>query len=795
MATEFNNTIETPEEEIDLRKILYIILRQWYWFLLFGILGTAGAYVYNRMNVQKYTVSTTILIPEKSTGIDMKNLFEGAMNQPSNNIYNQIEIIKSYQTVSQTLLNLDWRTSWYHKELFKWREVYQNLPFTIEIPSSFVNPKGVFIHINTISNDMYQLLIDGEIDNKKVEISAQGYFDRPFTNEYFNFTLFKNGQTRVDPGQEYRFVFNDLNRSTLNYRSKLQVNLKDKNSDIVSCNIQGETPSKECAFLNELIKVYITGKMNQQDEAQRRSLLFIDGQLEGISATLDSASSRFSDFRSQNKIIDIGNEGQMVLEQLKEIESDRSKSQMQLDYFRNLLTYLNKETDFRLLVAPSVVGVEDPNLNSLVMKLSELYNRRQVISFSAKENNPAILLIDNQLEQTRKSLLENLNNLIDNATQNISSLTRRQSTVNQQLNKLPQKEQQLINIQRQFELTNEIYTFLLQKRAEINISLASSIPDVSVIDTARPETAAPIGLSKSIILIIGFLAGLFIPLAFLMIKHFFDNKIRSEDDVVKNTRLPILGNVMHSLTQGELAVFENPKSNIAESFRGLRTNMQFMLRDSQSKVVSVHSINPGEGKSFTSVNLASILAMNDKKVVLIGADLRKPRLHKIFNLKNEIGISTYLIGYNNIQDIIIQTHIPNLWFIPSGPVPPNPAEILNRIEMKQLLDELKKEYDYIVLDNAPIGLVADGIIVSQISDLNIFILRFGVSYKHQPEAINQYAEKEQIKNIALVVNDIKTNSFGYTYYKHYQYEYYQNTYYSAEDQGTKKRKKKSKNKV
>ena len=429
------------------------------------------------------------------------------------------------------------------------------------------------------------------------------------------------------------------------------------------------------------------------------------------------------------------------------------------------------------------------------MKLSELYNRRQVISFSAKENNPAILLIDNQLEQTRKSLLENLNNLIDNATQNISSLTRRQSTVNQQLNKLPQKEQQLINIQRQFELTNEIYTFLLQKRAEINISLASSIPDVSVIDTARPETAAPIGLSKSIILIIGFLAGLFIPLAFLMIKHFFDNKIRSEDDVVKNTRLPILGNVMHSLTQGELAVFENPKSNIAESFRGLRTNMQFMLRDSQSKVVSVHSINPGEGKSFTSVNLASILAMNDKKVVLIGADLRKPRLHKIFNLKNEIGISTYLIGYNNIEDITIQTHIPNLWFIPSGPVPPNPAEILNRIEMKQLLEELKKEYDYIVLDNAPVGLVTDGIIVSQISDLNIFILRFGVSYKHQPEAINQYAEKEQIKNIALVVNDIKTNSFGYTYYKHYQYEYYQNTYYSAEDQGTKKRKKKSKNKV
>jgi len=789
-----SNEIRKQEEEIDIKKIIYLLLRQWHWFLLFGALGLSGAYIYNQLTKPRYSVNASILVPEKSTGLDMKNLFEGALSQNNNNIFNQIEIIKSYYNVNQTLANLNWRTSWYKKDWMIWKGIYKQEPYDVQETPNFVNPKGIAIYITPKSADTYTISVDGKINGANIQFESEGTFDRPFVNNHFNFTLLKKINQFETSGDNYYFVFNDLNTATQSYQRRLNASLKDKNGDIIACSIEGEEAVKEGEFLNELINVYIEGKMNLQNEAQRRSLDFINSQLTGITDSLNSASSKFTDFRSRNKIIDLGNEGKLVMDNLKEIESERAQSQMQLDYFHNLLKYLNNTTDLKQLVSPSVVGIEDVALNSLVMKLGELYNRRQVISFSAKENNPTLVMIDKEIKQIRNQLNENLRNLIDNATKSINSMTDRQTNISVQLNKLPQKEQQMISIQRQFDLTNEIYTFLLQKRAETNIALASSIPDVQVIDIARPETAIPIGLSRKMVLIIGFILGLALPLAFILVINFFDDRIHSQEDVENNTTLPILGNIMHSPNKSDLAIYENPKSSLAESFRTLRTNLQFMLPGTQGKVISIHSTNPGEGKSFNAINLATILAMNNNKVLLIGADMRKPRAHKVFSINNEKGLSTYLIGYDTIEEVILPSAIPNLSILPSGPIPPNPAEILNKPEMKTLTDQIRTMFDFIIIDNAPVALVTDGFIVSHHSDLNIFILRYGISHKHQLEMINQYAAKKMITNPAIVVNDIKTNSFGYTYYKYYQYEYYQNTYYTDEDQGTKKhRKKKSKN--
>ena len=221
-----------------------------------------------------------------------------------------------------------------------------------------------------------------------------------------------------------------------------------------------------------------------------------------------------------------------------------------------------------------------------------------------------------------------------------------------------------------------------------------------------------------------------------------------------------------------------------------------MLTGSLGKVISIHSTNPGDGKSFSSINLATILSMNNKKVLLIGADMRKPRLHKIFKLSNERGLSTYLIGIDSIHQIIFPTFIENLSLLPSGPIPPNPAEILGNPEMKLLLDAVRSRFDYIIIDNAPSALVTDAHIISHLTDLNIFVLRYGISHKNQLEMINQYVDQKTINNVAILVNDIKINSFGHSYYKYYQYELYQNKYYSEEDQGLKTRhKKKGENKV
>lgn len=785
--------VNKEEEKFNFKKVIFLLRRQWKWAILFGAIGVIGAFGYTKFAKPSYIVSSSILIPEKSNGLNMTDMFKGYIEMPKNNIYNQIEIIKSYITISQAITNLNWHTSWYKKELFIWKGIYKKEPFDVQEGPNFVNPRGIAIYITPTTGNFYSVSIKGKFTQNdqlvEIKLDGLGEYGRPFMKNQFNFTLLKKINSSESPEGKYYFVFNDLNNLTLSYLQKLNVGLTDKKGDIIQCTIVGEEPHKESEFLNELMKVYTESKMDFQNESNRRSLEFINSQLAGITDSLNTAGTKFTQFRSKNNIIDLGTEGTLVMNNLKEIESERAKSQIQLDYFQNLLTYLNNNSNLKQLVSPSVVGIDDGTLNALVLKLSELYNRRQVISFSVKDNNPTVIMIDKEMDQIRNQLTENLRNLIDNAKRNMESQKDRQNSISVQLNKLPQKEQQMVNIQRKFNLTNEIYTFLWQKSAEINISLASTIPDVQIIDIARPETASLIGLSRIKILIIGFIMGIGIPLIYIGFINYFDDRIYTELDLERNTKVPILGNIMHSIIDSDLAVFENPKSNIAESFRGLRTNLQFMLTGPLGKVISIHSTNPGEGKSFFSINLATILAMNSKKVLLIGADMRKPRLQKTFKLSNTIGLSTYLIGLNSIDQIIFPTIVDNLSLLPSGPIPPNPAEILSKSEMKTLLDAVRSQFDYIIIDNAPTALVTDGQIVSHLTDLNIFILRYGVSHKNQLEMINQYLNEKTIDNIAIVVNDIKINSFGRAYYKYYQYESYQNTYYSNEENGVKTKKK------
>lgn len=801
MNFEHQNELIRHEKAINFQKIFYLLLGHWPWFILFGILGFGCAYAYTKFTKPKYSISSSLLVPEESKGFNMNELFSMGMEQNYTKINNQIEILKSSITVRKTLLELNWRTSWFKKNTFVWTGIYKNEPFDVQENQQFINPSGIKIYISTSGDNFYTVSVDDEISAKqqieKVSFTEKGEFSKPFKNKYFSFTLLKKINNAEFTDGEYYFQFNDLNQSTRSYQSRINATLKDEYSDIMMCTISGEEIEKECDFLNKLIEVYIDQKMELQNEAQRRSLDFINAQLSGISDSLNIAGNKFTEFRSKNEIIDLGTEGTLVMKNLKDIESERAKSQVQLEYFRNVLSYLEKSGDVTKIVSPSVVGIEDAALNMLVIKLGELFNRRQILSFTAKPNNPSLVLLDKELAQTRSRLDENLRNLIENATRSINSLKERQGQISAQLNKLPAKEQQMINIQRQYNLTNEVYTFLLQKRAETNIALASSISDVQIIEPASPETASPISLANKMILSMGLILGLAIPGAFILLFNFFDNRILNQEDIEHNTQLPVVGNILHSSDTSELTVFNNPKSNIAESFRDLRTNLEFMLSQANDKVISIHSTNPGEGKSYNAVNLSTILAMNDNRVLLIGADMRKPKLHKLFKLDNKQGLSTYLIGYDSFDQIIFPTQVHNLSVLPSGPVPPNPSEILSKPAMKELLDHARQQFDFIVIDNAPVGLVTDGIIVSRLSDLNIFILRFAVSQKHQLELINQYAESKKVNNIGLIVNDIKANAFGKGYYKYYQYEAYKKEYYAEEEKPVNKpaRKKKVKDRA
>ncbi len=796
MKFDNNNDLIQQEEDINFKKIFFRILGQWYWFVIFGILGLAVAYAYTKLTKPGYLVSNSILVPQKSKGMDMKDLFSGnlGMGQNTTQINNQIEILKSTFTIKKTLERLNWRTSWYMKKNFIWHGIYKNEPFDVQEPLSFINPPDIKIYITPSSDNSYLASASGVLKYKgttrNIDFEARGEFGKPFRNEYFNFTLLQKVNNIESSGENYYFEFNDLKQNTLTYQEKLKVALKDEESEIIICSIKGEEPTKESDFLNELNDVYIAQKLDLQNQAQRQSLDFIDTQLSSISDSVNAASNKFTDYRAKNSIINLGEEGTIVMTNLKQLESERAQNQIQLDYFKNILLYLEESEDITKIASPSVVGIQDPSLNLLVTKIGELYNRKQILSFSAKPNNPTLILIDKELADARSRLNENLRNLIDNATKSINSLKDRENRINAQLNKLPAKEQQMINIQRKYNITNEVYNFLLQKRAETNIALAASISDVQIIENADPDYAKPVSLARMVILYIGLFLGLLIPALAIILVDLFDNRIRTQEDVENNTQLPIVANIMHSTEPSTLTVFNDPRSNIAESFREMRTNLEFLLSGSQAKVISIQSTNPGEGKSYISTNLGTILAMNDNKVLVIGADMRKPKLHKIFDLENKAGLSTYLIGQDSFEETIFETAIKNLSVITSGPIPPNPAEILSKPAMKELIDRARLQFDYIILDNAPVALVTDGIITGRLSDLNIFILRFGISNIHQLELINHLADTKKVNNIGIIVNDIKANSLGNGYYKYYQYEAYKKTYYADEETGKKRRWKK-----
>ncbi|MDP3641649.1 MAG: polysaccharide biosynthesis tyrosine autokinase [Bacteroidota bacterium] len=785
------------EEEIDLRKIFVTALKNWHLFLIFGLLGILGGYMFSRYSQPVYQVSTDVMIPQKSTGIGagLEEIFKTQMPDSKTDVYNQIAILKSFEINNQVAQNLNWRTSWFKKDVFtfnnlikgkdllNWKSYYKDEPFQIqETPGAFNSP-GVRIYVKPLSQRQYELTIEGDViyDGVKKPFSHESNLDygQVYENDYFHFAINPNGHFEDGLDLDYYFVFNETADIARNYLLKMTVDMKDKLSEIIHIQLIDKQPQREIDYLNELISVYLQNKMSFQTETQKRSLEFIDNQLVGISDSLNSAGTNFTKFRSDNQIINIGEQGTQVMTLLREIESEKNKTQMQLDYFGNLLQYLGKSDDIKQLIAPSVVGIEDLSLNAMVMSLSELYSRRQVLSFSAKEDNPTLLMIEKEIAQTNARLKENLRNLIKNAEVLSKSLADQKNKIVAQLDRLPKKEQDLINFQRRYELTNEIYTFLLQKRAEINIALAGATPEVQVIDAARMETSQLMGMSSMSKIMIGLIFGLALPVIYLLIFSFFTNTIESQEDIERNTRLPIIGNVIHSRIKSDTAVNDNPRSGIAESYRSIRTNLQFVLPDDNKKIISIQSTNPGEGKSFSSVNLATILAMNGKKVALVGADMRKARLHKIFNLPNEIGLSTYLSGQDKLEEVVFETIIDNLSLLPAGPVPPNPSELIDKPEMQTLLKDLSAKFDYVIIDNAPVSLVTDGLLVGRHADLNIFILRYRVSKKDRIKYINQLAENKIMNNIILLINDIQGAGFGYggNYYYNSKYSENGNGYY------------------
>lgn len=772
------------EESIDIKKYLLKFLINWYWFAIALAFSITIAYMVNRYSEPTFTISSSLIISDKQSDIaSVEAIIEELGRSRSRRkatVVNEIAILKSYKMARLALEELDFDISYIAlgKREIAETKLYHKCPIIVIPDTSHSQYYGYPVRVKILSNEKYLLEINDDF-NIKEELE----FGKTFENEQFKFKVqLRNPKTfkfNSNHSNKYYFKFHDINSLGNAYKNKLNIGVNDEKGSVLTLRLTGFVPEKMAAYLNKLSEVYIRSELIEKNKRAENTIDFIDEQLNLIIKDLNAAEVRLQNFKSKNKAIDLSQKGSKLFEELNNVQSQKFQFEVREKYLIYLNNLLREKELNEAIVAPTVLGISDPVLQELIGNYNNKISDLNKFSSIAQNDIPYIQNIKNDISGIKDLLIDyvNSNNKTNQIT--LNAYNKKIDIINEEILTLPINERKQINIEREYKLNNELYTFLLEKRAEAGITKASNIADNKILDIARPKNARQLTPKRSQNYLMALILGLGIPGAIILILDFFNNKIENKSDIERNTHLPIIGTIGHNETQNEIPVYLDPKSAIAESFRGLRTNLHYVLRENNQKIVMITSTISGEGKTFAAVNLATISAMANKKVLLVGLDLRKPSLHKIFNIPNEMGISTYLSNQNQLEDIIKETFIENLYVAPSGPIPPNPAELIETEQMGIFFEKVKNQFDLIIIDTPPIALVTDALLVSQYSNTNVFLVRQNYTNKQVFELINTLEQNNKIKLINILINDIKISKYyGYNYYN-YNYGYL----YSYENKG------------
>ena len=768
------------EESIDLRKFLFKILYNWYWFAIAIFVALVGAYMVNRYATPQYSVTSTIIVRDdtkagKGQLSGYENIIEGMdIFRSKKNIYNEMGILQSYTMAYKALSELkDFEITYVlvGRRGIKESQLYRRSPFVVELDTTHAQTRGHRVNVFILDKKKYRLQIDEEMNVDTV----MRYGDL-FSNEFFAFRVYLRDPEHYDPEEQmsnkYYFVINDINGLTNGYKGKLNITVNDKKGSILILTMQGPVAEQECDYLNKLGEVYIRSGLEEKNRIAINTIKFIDEQLQNIVDSLRRAETRLEDFRIRNEVMDLSKEGMSIYEKISTYQTNKAMLEIQKNYYEYLLKYLSASANVNEMVAPSVAGINDPVLLSLIQQLIELYNQKTSFQLSTQANSLAIQAVNQKIDDLTKMLLENVRNLIHSTEMNIKEIDGMIASLTERIKKLPVKERELLAIQRVYNINNEIYTYLLQKRAEAGIAKASNVADNKILDIARPENATKVSPKTSLNYMIALVLGFLIPLVILLLLEYFNNKIVDKQDIENKTRVPILGTIGHNTTDDNIPVVEHPKSALAESFRAIRTNLQYKLREQGQKVIMITSTVSGEGKTFAAENLAVITSMSGRKTLLVSFDLRKPRIHRDFDVDNDKGLSSYLAGQSSYEEIVLSSQYDNLFVAPAGQTPPNPAELLETHLVQDFFVRARKEFDYIILDTPPVGIVTDGLMLAAQVDVILYLIRQNYSSKNVLSFIDELYEKQDLKKLAILVNDIKLSSYyGYSYGYGYGYGY------------------------
>jgi capsular exopolysaccharide synthesis family protein len=780
------NQLEEEDDSLyQVKDILRRLFRIWYWVLLSLGVFIFGAYLLNKYSPRVYRTTAQFFVKEEGSGF---NLFD-ARSFGSNSeldLTNQMIIMRSRPVAELALKKLDFEMEYHVEGIFRKAELYPTAPLTAEV--DWKHPQLINGEIQVDWNDKNSFSISFPDENYAL-LQPNSMNNSPIKRPVLEQNQFSFGEWVETPFMRFRISLTsgenegkillklrDMQSLVNQYAKNLELNPVERSSSILELSINSNITAKGIDYLNALMDAYLENELDQKNKTASNTINFIDQQLSGLADTLNFIENRLEAFRSANRIYDISSEGSTVFGRLADLDRELAQEKLKREYYRNLENYLVKE-DYNEIIVPSGLGIEDPILNNLIASLLELQNQKASLMTTQKEASPAVREVNRKLEDLNNSIRELLVNVDENATFLIDDLQRRIGQIDLEFSKLPSKEQNLLRIQREFSFSESIYSFLAQKRAEAAITKASNTPSNKIIEYARGLGMISPQTQKNYVFAI--VLGLLLPLLFILAKVYLTDKIKDVKELERKLKVPILASIAYKKLYSDLIVFSDKNSGITEAFRSLRANMNFVLPKDQPAVILITSNSSGEGKTFCSMNLASVYSLAGKKTLLIGTDLRKPKIFKDFGLKNDKGLSNYLSGQQqDIGQLIYETAYENLHVLLSGPIPPNPSELIGNGKLEPLIQSLKRQYEVIILDTPPIGLVSETLELFPLADVSFFVVRYDYTLKNGIEHINHVKEHHKLPQAYVIFNSVDEKEMAYSYAYGYSYGY---GYYGGEE--------------
>jgi capsular exopolysaccharide synthesis family protein len=783
------------EHEIDLRSWLFKFRTRWYLFAAFTLISLAAAYVYVKSSTRIYAFRSTLLLGDQHTGskkaqelLDLLHVQDKGIK-----VEDEIGILTSADMVRSALKRLDFSVS-YYKVPDHWlntafdltkEEQYDNAPFVVKLDTSSLQLVDVPFEVKVLNDKQYELkvkvdegvLYDFHSHTTKQYVTDVEYtkvleFGKPYQDKYISLTVNRaNPEDKIEAKKHY-FVLNSMDSQVGKQMGSLFVKPIERESRVLELSTKGAIPEKEVLFLNTLMETYLARDLDEKNQNGEKTLEFIDSQIASLTDSLRQSKQALSSFRSANRIADIGMQSNISYEKLSQLEMEKSKLTTEKQYYVTVLDQIEDDESFTQAVSPAVAGIQNPNLANLFGELSKLNQQKASFSVSATQDNPRIKVIDSEIKSTRNAIIANIKNLIRSTDISIANVDKRIGQLETNIAKVPENERRMMDLQNQADFVSKKYEFLLEKRAEAAIALATNTTDKKIVDKAAMWGTGPVNVKPNMIFMLALIIGLIIPAALIVLMDNVDNTIQGKNDLNNVTNIPFLGVIAHGTKSDKLAVKNNPRSAIAESFRSIRINLQYLMSETDFKVIGVTSSVSGEGKTFTSVNLSSELAMSGKRTILIESDMRKPTFGKYFNVHNAAGLSSYLDKGLPLEEVIQKTDIENLDVISCGPIPENAIKLLEKKRMAELVHTLKEQYDYVVIDTPPIGFVAEYFILKKYMDTNLYVVKHKYTSKDMLTQVNELYAAKKLKNIYMVINDLDyNNTYEYGYKKKGSYYY------------------------